>query len=158
MKDFFKSLSIKGIVVGFLAMYIAAIILYLSSGMGIAYLEYGSEFINRINENKEVLKKLMVPNKFCIYSLQIIGILPTILGGYIASRIAKKGIYINACLVGILNMLFVTGYSMEVIEWKHIYNWIVAIPAALLGGHLAKGKVQTLVANQKTERAESTET
>jgi len=145
ISNIFKSLSIKGVLLGFLAMCIVMFILLFIYISSIAYLEFGSNFISAYKENNEEFLRILKNYKYTVFILPIITPLPIILGGYISSRIAKKGIYINSGLVGLLHILFITGYSMEVIEWKHIFNWVVAIPAALLGGHLAKGKVQTLV-------------
>lgn len=161
MKDFFKLLSIKGVVLGFLAQAIALVILAMIVGWSILYFQYGGEFINQWSENRDKYEDILEPI-FSNYG-EILYIISLIFGGYIAACTAKKGIYINSGLIGLIIILFNVTKILDPTTWSpielsYIFHLLIVIPAAVFGGHLAKGKVQTLVANQKTEGSESTET
>ncbi|THF63291.1 hypothetical protein [Pseudothauera rhizosphaerae] len=78
------------------------------------------------------------PNtKFFIGSI-VLGTLTTILGGYVAARIAKKRLYVNAGVVGGLGILIGLLPAQDNPLWFNIICFLTVVPAAILGGYLAK--------------------
>ena len=75
-----------------------------------------------------------------IFSL-IIGTLSTMLAGYAAARIAKQAIYLNSGLLGIIGVIIGLFSAGMYPAWFNVLGFLTVIPAALLGGHLAKNKV-----------------
>ena len=66
------------------------------------------------------------------------GTFTTILGGYLAARLAKRLPYFNAGALGLAGVaigIFLSGSSPL---WFDIVGFFVTLPAALFGGHLSK--------------------
>lgn len=72
----------------------------------------------------------------------ILGTLSTLVGGYVAARVAKREPYLNAGAIGVLGivlgMLMPGNYPL----WFDLSGLLLVLPAALLGGHLAKPCMQ----------------
>ena len=68
----------------------------------------------------------------------------TLLGGYVAGRLAKSGEYFHSGVVGLLNILFGLFIIGLLKEWYQILAFILVFPAAVVGGHLAKQKKKSL--------------
>ena len=69
------------------------------------------------------------------------GTITTILGGYLAARLAKRLPYFNAGALGLAGIaigLILAGSSPL---WFDIVGFFVTLPAALFGGHLSKRDV-----------------
>jgi hypothetical protein len=68
----------------------------------------------------------------------ILGTASTVLGGYLAARLARSMPYYNALAFGVLGML------ISMIGWSALPTWLnvvglgLSLPAALLGGHIEK--------------------
>jgi hypothetical protein len=68
--------------------------------------------------------------------------LSTVVGGYIAARVAKEAIYLNSGMFGVIGIsigLLVGGeyLSGEYPLWFTVLGYISITPSALLGGYLA---------------------
>ena len=82
------------------------------------------------------LNQFMSGNAYCMFSI-LIGFSFTMLGGYIAGRVAKHGELFHAGAVGVINVLF-SLYFMEVYPaWYWLVVFMV-IPVAIFGGYNAK--------------------
>lgn len=68
----------------------------------------------------------------------LLGTASTVLGGYLAARLARSMPYYNALAFGVLGILVNLIGSGEVPAWVNIVALGLALPAALLGGHIAK--------------------
>jgi hypothetical protein len=68
----------------------------------------------------------------------ILGTLSTVLGGYLSARLAKSVPYYNALAFGAVSLLVGSFTSAEVPLWARIVGLGLTLPAALLGGYLAK--------------------
>lgn len=68
----------------------------------------------------------------------ILGTASTVLGGYLAARLAGSVPYFNAAAFGVLALLISSIGAGELPAWFKIMGLLLTLPAALLGGHLAK--------------------
>lgn len=68
----------------------------------------------------------------------ILGTASTVLGGYLAARLARAVPYFNALAFGVLGLLISLIGSGELPAWFNIIVLLLTLPAALLGGHIAK--------------------
>ena len=122
-----QGLSIKGIAVAtiivLLADVIAAIALTVALGNG------------------QPTAALAASTSFLLGSA-VFGTLSTVLGGYVAARIAKTRYYANAGVIAGLGILIGVLTAKEYPFWFNVVGFILVLPAALLGGHLAKPRDQ----------------
>ena len=81
---------------------------------------------------------------FLLWSL-ILGTLSTIVAGYVAARIAKKEPYLNAGVVGVLSIVMGLIFFGDHPLWFNVLGFLSIIPAALLGGHLARPRIERSV-------------
>lgn len=61
----------------------------------------------------------------------------TVFGGYIAARLARAYPYFNALAIGALGIVLGLLLKSEAPWWFDALAWLLSIPAAVLGGHLA---------------------
>jgi hypothetical protein len=93
-------------------------------------------------ELNEAMLTVSQGEKFLMATM-VAGLICTIIGGYVAARVAKKSIYLNAGAVGLVGVSVWFGfvYSGETLSWYDSIDVTLIIPAALLGGYLAKSKI-----------------
>lgn len=75
-----------------------------------------------------------------LFGSLVLGSLSTIAGGYVAARIAKKEFYLNAGAIGVLGIIFGVLLASNYPFWFNVLGFLSALPAALLGGHLARSR------------------
>ena len=80
---------------------------------------------------------LMSNQRFLVWSL-ILGTGSTVVGGFLAARFAAKVPYFHALIYGIFALLFGVMTSSGLPLWYNAVGFAVVIPAALIGGHIAK--------------------
>lgn len=80
---------------------------------------------------------LLADRTFLIWSL-ILGTFSTIVGGFLAARFARGLPYYHSLIYGIFGLVFSALTSEGLPRWYTAVGFTVLIPAALLGGHLAK--------------------
>jgi hypothetical protein len=68
----------------------------------------------------------------------VMGTLTTVLGGYLAARLAEQVPYMNALAFGIAGTVLALLSSRSVPLWFSVMGVAITVPAALLGGHIAK--------------------
>lgn len=90
-------------------------------------------------ELEEALLAMTQGNEFLLTSL-IVGIIFTVIGGYVAARVAKKGIYLNSGMVGVIGVFLGILLARDAAPWFDVAGYISVIPAALLGGYLFKSR------------------
>jgi hypothetical protein len=80
------------------------------------------------------------------------GTAATLLGGFVAARIAKARELLNAaassvpCMVLVLVILLLSKNETPIPTWYTITSYAVIIPAAIFGGHLGLRRKRTLAA------------
>lgn len=75
----------------------------------------------------------------------ILGTASTVLGGYLAARLARTMPYFNALAFGVLGLLISIMGAGDVPTWFKLMGLLLTLPAALLGGHLAKQRMSRQV-------------
>jgi hypothetical protein len=88
-------------------------------------------------ELKAVAAELAKDSGYLISAL-ILGTASTVLGGYLAARIARTLPYYNALAFGLLGVLLGLFTSGDFPLWFRVVGLGLTAPAALLGGHIAK--------------------
>jgi hypothetical protein len=68
----------------------------------------------------------------------ILGTASTVLGGYLAARLARSMPYYNALAFGVLGILISMIGAGDLPTWVKIVGLGLSMPAAVLGGHIAK--------------------
>jgi uncharacterized membrane protein AbrB (regulator of aidB expression) len=86
---------------------------------------------------EQAIKAISLSNTYLI-SAFICGTITTILGGFLAAKIAKKYPYFNAAAFGVIGIVIGLVLSSDVPLWFEIIGYLSTLPAALYGGHLAK--------------------
>ena len=66
----------------------------------------------------------------------------TVLGGYLAARLARAVPYFNALAFGVLGLVLSVLTVPDVPTWFKVLGFGLTLPAALLGGHIAKVRMQ----------------
>lgn len=71
----------------------------------------------------------------------LLGTASTVLGGYLAARLARSMPYYNALAFGVLGILISTIGAGSLPTWVKVVGLGLSLPAAVLGGHFAKLKM-----------------
>jgi hypothetical protein len=88
------------------------------------------------------MRALMQDRRYLTCALMF-GTASTVLGGFLAARLARAVPYFNALAFGVLGLIFSVFATGDVPAWFKVIGFGLTIPAALLGGHLAKQGSQT---------------
>jgi hypothetical protein len=86
---------------------------------------------------REALQVLFQDARYLTFAL-IFGTASTVLGGYLAARLAGAVPYFNALAFGVLGLTVSMLTSGELPLWFKVMAFGLTLPAALLGGHIAK--------------------
>jgi len=97
---------------------------------GDAFGEGGSE-----QQVKEAMQAAISSLAFLLPSM-VLGSLTTVVGGYLAARIAKSYPYFNALALGLLGAAFGLLFWPQYPIWFNLLSLVLVVPAALLGAHL----------------------
>lgn len=133
-------INIKAVFLGFLA-DIAASMLF-SVILGFIALAVLSAKGYQGDELETMLMQLFSGAVYMLISI-VIGLGFTVMGGYIAGRIAKTGEYFHAGAVGALGLILGLFFMGQAPLWYNIAGFVLVIPAALLGGDMAKKRNST---------------
>jgi hypothetical protein len=138
---FVKRFNIKAVALGTLAM----LALDLLTGIVLFMLFSGDSLSAGATQDEivAVAKVIEQDSGFLLLGL-LLGTLSMVLGAYLAARLAKHLPLFNACAVGVLGIAagFVLGGSGESPWWFNAIGYLSTIPAALVGGWLARGAPQ----------------
>jgi len=129
-----ERISFKGVILG-----VAADIGGTIAASTILLLIFAGHLFNEQLSPEELdatLKPITQSGEFLLVSL-IVGLSFSALGGYVAARVAKREIYLNAGLVGVVSVLIGLTMGAEAPPWYTIAGYVLVIPAALFGAHLA---------------------
>lgn len=127
--------NIKAIIIGFASDFVASTIfgITLSFFMAVVLAIKGYKDA----ELESSLIKLLDGTAYRILSL-IVGLGFTMMGGYLAGRIAKGGEYFHSGAVGLLNVLFGLFFIGMYFTWYSIIAFLLVLPAAIMGGDMAR--------------------
>lgn len=132
------SISIKAVVLASLAVLGVDII----SSMLLTHLFGGPGFGSGLSDEqiRSAYQVLLQDVRYLTLGL-VLGTASTVLGGYLAARLARSVPYWNALAFGVLGLLISTIGSADVPAWFKVISLLLTLPAAVLGGHLAKGRM-----------------
>jgi hypothetical protein len=125
-----NNLSIKGIVLGTIAVFVIEVTLGFMLGFGASVLS-----VDLISE--ETLKAGLKTNTGLLWFGMVSGTLSNVVGGYIAARLAKEAIYLNSGMIGMIIIVIGLLSGGEYPLWFTVIAYISTLPSALLGGYLA---------------------
>jgi fructose-specific phosphotransferase system IIC component len=128
-----SGISIKGIILGVVAVLVTDVVAGI--GLTVALADEGSL------KSKEAIAQLTHSEPFLIGSV-FFGTLSTVLGGYVAARIAKRSQYANAAVIGVLGVTFGVMLSGGYPFWFNAIAFLLVLPAAIWGGHIAAPRAQ----------------
>jgi len=86
---------------------------------------------------RSLLQPLYQDVRFLTIGL-ILGTASTVLGGYLAARLARSVPYFNAFAFGMLSLVISSFTSTDLPLWFKIVGLAVTLPAALVGAHIAR--------------------
>lgn len=129
--------SIKGIIIG---MFVSLLLDFVG-GIGIMIGFGGASLFERPPEELEIAMAAFAHSLPYLIACMIFGLLSTVLGGYLAARIAKKEPYINSGLLGAVGIAIGLFLAEGLPLWFNAASFLLTIPVALLGGHVAKVKL-----------------
>ncbi len=92
-------------------------------------------------EIEAAMQAVTESSRFLLASL-VVGLAFTALGGYVAARVAKQDLYLNAGLVGVAGLLIGLLFGGGGPIWFNVAGYVLVIPAALYGGYLADRQAQ----------------
>lgn len=90
---------------------------------------------------RSALQVLFQDARYLTFAL-ICGTASTVLGGYLAARIGRAVPYFNALAFGVLGLAVSMLTSGDLPTWFKVIGYGFTLPAALLGGHIAKIRMQ----------------
>ena len=120
-----------------------ALVFVLDSLTGIfLFLAFGADQLQTgaTQENiRAVAERIQGMNGYLLVSLAV-GTMTTVLGGYAAGRMAKQLPLLNACAVGVIGIAIgvILGNPGEAPWWFDAIGYLTNVPAAIVGGHLAR--------------------
>lgn len=88
------------------------------------------------DEAEEIMRGLSQDGGFLTLSL-LLGLAFTGLGGYVAARVARRELYLNAGLVGVISLVLGLLFGGPGPFWFEVAGFLLIVPAALYGGYLA---------------------
>lgn len=91
-------------------------------------------------ELRRALDELMKNREYVMLSL-VLGTASTMLGGYLAARLARTVPYFNALAFGLLGVALGLLTSGDLPTWYRVLGIGITIPAALMGAHIAKRRL-----------------
>ncbi|MFL6547397.1 MAG: hypothetical protein ACJ8OJ_01810 [Povalibacter sp.] len=80
---------------------------------------------------------LLSNQRFLMWSL-FLGTISTTIGGFLAARFSRSVPYFHALIYGIFGLIFSLLTSDGLPLWYNAIGYAVLLPAALVGGHIAK--------------------
>ena len=134
-----KAFNLKAIAFG------TALVFAMDSLTGIfLFLAFGGDQISAGASQEDirtVADRVKQMDGYLLCSL-VIGTLTTVLGGYATGRIAKQLPLINACAVGVIGigLGIILGSPGESPWWFNTIGYLTNVPAAIVGGYLARRK------------------
>lgn len=129
--------NIKAIFIGFVSDFVASTIFGIALSFFMAVVLAMKGYKNAKLETQ--LIGLLDGTTYRILSL-IVGLGFTMMGGYLAGRIAKSGEYFHSGAVGLLNVFFGLFFIGMYFTWYSVIAFLLVFPAAIIGGDMARKK------------------
>jgi hypothetical protein len=133
------NISVRAVILATLAVFGVDIVTnsVLSSLFG------GPTFGSQLSDDqiRRALVVLYQDARYLTFAL-IFGTASTVLGGYLAARLARAVPYFNALAFGVLGLVLSALTVPDVPTWFKVLGFGLIVPAALLGGHIAKMRME----------------
>ncbi|MDT8318038.1 MAG: hypothetical protein RQ824_08625 [bacterium] len=128
-------INIKAIFIGFVSDFVASAVfgIALSFFMAVVLAMKGYKDA----ELEKSLITLLDGTTYRILSI-IVGLGFTMMGGYLAGRIARSGEYFHSGAVGLLNVIFGLFFIGMYTTWYSVTAFLLVLPAAVIGGDMAR--------------------
>lgn len=132
-------ISIKAVVIAVLVM----VILDTATGMALVAILGGDSFASGMSEQQmtDAMLEVTGSSAYLGWGL-VLGTLTTVIGGFIAASVAKSVPYLNAFVFGLIGILIGALTAGGLPLWLNVVAFASTLPAALLGGHIAKRRLQ----------------
>lgn len=133
------NINIRAVIMASLAVFGVDIV----SSFILIYLFGGPTFGSGMSEEeiRSALQVLFQDVRYLALAL-ISGTASTVLGGYLAARLARAVPYFNALAFGVLGLTVSMLLGGDFPTWFKVMAFGITLPAALLGGHIAKLRMQ----------------
>jgi len=135
-----SGISIKAVVLATLAVLgIDVIAGYLLASF------YGGEAVRDATTDEEIaaVSAALLANRGYLAAILVEGTATTVLGGYLAARLARVTPYFNALAFGVMGLVLGALLSVDVPTWFRALGLSLTLPAALVGGYLWKRSTTT---------------
>jgi putative membrane protein (TIGR04086 family) len=148
----FSGVQIRPIIAGMIVDYIATFV----AGTVFIIIFFGQEIVKQGKPSEEAFNKILTSPEH-LFILGAVGALCTVLGGYVAGRIAKNLEIKHGALVGLGSLILVTleqvisGKSTSYPLWFEILGYLMAVPAGALGGYVAQRQRELTTASASRE-------
>ena len=145
----FTGVQVRPIIAGVIVDYIATFL------AGIVYLTifFGQEMIEQGDLTEEAIREILTSPEHLVI-LGVVGALCTVLGGYVAGRIAKDIEIKHGAMVGLGSLVLVTlegvmsGTSVTYPLWFEVLGYVIAVPAGAVGGYIAQRQRELMMASR----------
>lgn len=139
---FVKGFNIKAIVIGALGM----LMLDVMTGI-VSFVVFSGDALPAgatQDEIRAVAEVVAQSDGYLLVGL-VLGTFSTVLGGYVAARVAKNLPLLNACAVGVVGIAVgaLIGGQGESPWWFDAIGYLSTVPAAIVGGFLGKRAMKT---------------
>jgi hypothetical protein len=130
-----RAISIRAVVLATLAVFGIDIVsgFFLMAIFGAPVVQPGMS-----EEQAQAAVAALLQNPGYLTGVLILGTASTVIGGYLAARLADSVPYFNALAFGALGVFIGALSSAELPTWFRVVGLGVTIPAALAGAHIAK--------------------
>lgn len=128
-------INIKAITAGFVADFVASTLFSIALSLLAVFIIAGKGYEG--DDLERMLHSVMNDVPYRTFSL-VAGLGFTLLGGYIAGRLARGGEIFHSGVVGVLNIIFGLFFINRHFTWYYAVAFVLVLPAALIGGNLAK--------------------
>ncbi len=149
-RGFFTGVRIRPIIIGAVVDYVATYLLVLLY----AIVYYVKDPLEKGGLPEEAIEKAlgqMIASQEGLLALLVIGAVCTVLGGYVAGRLAKADPVKHGALVGAVSLIVgalqsgMAGEGSPLPHWHMLLGYLLAIPAGALGGWLAERSLGDLL-------------
>lgn len=103
---------------------------------------FGDPLMNVSEEQVRTAAAALNRNLDYLTAVLILGTASTVVGGYLAARLAHSVPYFNALAFGALGVLLGALMSADLPTWFRVVGLGLTIPAALLGAYLSKRRTR----------------
>jgi hypothetical protein len=133
-----RTINIKAVVLATLAVFgvdiVSSMLLFDAFG--------GPDMSGMTDEQMRAALLVMFQDTRYLTIALILGTASTVLGGYLAARLAQSVPYFNALAFGVLGLVMSLFTSSDLPVWFKVIGLGLTLPAALAGGHIAKLQMQ----------------